>query len=281
MGRELAASPWLHEEVARRMADRLQWFRQMPASWLHWEPVNGGLEAHRLLQERLPGARATFWSAHPAAARQLLAPAQGHRRWWSSLRSMGGGAQPPATQSPQVTDMLWANMCLHLEPHPLGLIRQWQQLVRPQGFLMFSCLGPDSLQELRALYAAMGWHAPAHPFTDMHDWGDMLVQAGFAEPVMDVERIVLTWSSPQALLDELRHSGRNLHASRPDGLRCRRWRDQLLQALQDSLPRNEAGRLQLSFEIIYGHAFQSEPRRRDPSRVPLEDMRAMLRRPKG
>ena len=279
MSRVPAASPWLHEEVARRMAQRLQWFRQQPASWLHWEPANGGLEAHRLLQQQMPQARAGIWSGQAAVA-ALLQPTESRRSWlpsgWGRSRQAVLAIEPPAP-----TDMLWANMCLHLQAHPQTLLRQWQGLVRPQGFLMFSCLGPDSLRELHRLYADLGWHAPSHPFTDMHDWGDMLVQAGFAEPVMDMERIVLTWSTAQAMLDELRDTGRNLHAARPAGLRGRAWRQTLIQAIEERMPRSTDGRLQLTFEIIYGHAYQGEPRRKDPSRVPLDDMRAMLRRPRG
>lgn len=269
-------SPWLHEEVARRMVERLQWFRQPPASWLHWEPVNGGLQAHRLLRAQLPGASHQVWSGQLAHALALTGGG-GTRARWHPAAWLGRGKTPAPAPAPQPTDMLWANMLLHQEPRPLALLRRWQQLVRPQGFLMFSCLGPDSLAGLRALYARHGWHAPAHPFTDMHDWGDMLVQAGFAEPVMDMEHIVLTWSSADALLQELRGLGRNLHAARPAGLRGRGWLRQLRQALEDELPRSADGRLQLVFEIVYGHAFQGEPRRRDPSRVSLDEMRAMLR----
>lgn len=278
MARATRQSPWLHEEVARRMVDRLQWFRQAPASWLHWEPVNGGLEAHRLLKERLPQARGAFWSSCTAAPQLLQAGALPGLGWLASRWRSVSRTQQSEDTAPQQTDLLWANMCLHLAAQPQALMRHWQQLVKPQGFLMFSCLGPDSLRELRAVYAAMGWHAPAHAFTDMHDWGDMLVRAGFAEPVMDMERMVLTWSTPEALLDELRLSGRNFHAARPQGLRGRQWRMRLLQALEERLPRTDEGRLQVSFEIIYGHAFQGEPRRKDPARVPLEEMRAMLRR---
>src|SRR5205814_4613696 len=121
------------------------------------------------------------------------------------------------------------------------------------GFLMFSCLGPDSLRELRGLYAQEGWPPPAHDFTDMHDWGDMLVGAGFAEPVMDMERITLTWESPQRLLAELRELGANLHPARFPALRGRRWRERLDEELARSLTGAD-GRLALTFEIIYGHA---------------------------
>jgi len=37
---------------------------------------------------------------------------------------------------------------------------------------------------------------------------------GFAEPVMDMERITLEFSTAEKLLDELRGLGRNLHVAR-------------------------------------------------------------------
>jgi malonyl-CoA O-methyltransferase len=279
MSRIPVSSPWLHEEVGRRMVERLQWFRQLPGSWLHWEPGNGGLQLHRLLEQQLPGAQSHIWSETSALMESLLAGSSRRRPggWWGRKVAKVS----PSWHEPTPVDMVWANMCLHLEIAPQALLRRWHRLVRPDGFLMFSCLGPDSLQELRVLYRQQGWHSPGHPLTDMHDWGDMLVRSGFAEPVMDMERIVLTWSTAEAMLAELRKTGRNLHASRPAGLHGRSWRQALVTAIEEKLPRSPDGRLQLTFEIIYGHAYQGEPRRKDPARVPLEDMRAMLRRRQG
>ena len=145
------------------------------------------------------------------------------------------------------------------------------------GFLMFSCLGPDTLIELRTLYAELGWPEPSHAFTDMHDWGDMLVHAGFAEPVMDMERITLTFATPERLLAELRTLGRNLHVGRFAALRGRGWQAKLLQALDQRLRRGD--QLALSFEIIYGHAFKPAPRAQvsEQTAVSLDAMRSMLR----
>jgi malonyl-CoA O-methyltransferase len=116
----------------------------------------------------------------------------------------------------------------------------------------------------------------------MHDWGDMLVQAGFAEPVMDMERITLTWESPTALLAELRELGANLHPDRFAGLRGRGWRAGLDAAIARSL-RAADGRLALTFEIIYGHALKPQPRVRvaTESAVSLRDMQALLQAGKG
>jgi malonyl-CoA O-methyltransferase len=144
---------------------------------------------------------------------------------------------------------------------------------------MFSCLGPDTLRELRDVYARQGWPEPAHEFTDMHDWGDMLVEAGFAEPVMDMERITLTYETPDRLLAELRALGRNLHVQRFAGLRGRRWREQLDSVLMALARPEEGGRLTLTFEIVYGHAMKPQPRATVSARteIGLDQMRQMLR----
>ena len=105
-----------------------------------------------------------------------------------SVGLMGRGYSAPSLADANASvDMLWANMALHTTHLPQTMLRRWHAALKPDGFLMFSCLGPDSLAEIRRVYAMLGWPAPAHAFTDMHDWGDMLVQAG-AEPVMAMER---------------------------------------------------------------------------------------------
>jgi malonyl-CoA O-methyltransferase len=171
-------------------------------------------------------------------------------------------------------------MALHMAADPAGLIAVWQRALAVDGFVMFSCLGPDTLRELRELYQRQGWPAPAHEFTDMHDWGDMLVQAGFAEPVMDMERIELSFDSPERLLMELRELGRNLHHQRFTALRGRSWWQRLKALLASELADSSgAGRLRLSFEVVYGHAFKPAPRIPVTSQtvVPLEQMRDQLR----
>ncbi|HSH88832.1 MAG TPA: methyltransferase domain-containing protein [Ramlibacter sp.] len=265
-------SPWLHEEVARRMEDRLQWIKLQPQAWGDWGPLRGGLEGHALVRRRYPKARC--FVAEPTGARERLAAKALTGAWWQrwSMPSAAIGPFPDAS-----LQMLWANMALHISAHPQALIAQWHRALATGGFLMFSCLGPDSLRELRALYQSLGWGPPGHDFTDMHDWGDMLVHAGFAEPVMDMERIALTWETPQRMLEELRELGANLHPMRFAGLRGRGWRAQMEKEM-DARLRGPDGRLALTFEIIYGHALKPEPRVRvsAQSAVSLEDMRSLL-----
>lgn len=267
------ASPWLHEEVGRRMEERLQWIKRAPLSWADWEPVRGGLQAHALVARRYPQAAVHVVETQPtraAVAREQLA-----RPWWRRIGGAGAVALGPVPAGS--VQMLWSNMGLHMEADPQALMRRWHEALAVDGFLMFSCLGPDTLRELRAVYAEAGWPPPAHEFTDMHDWGDMLVHGGFAEPVMDMERITLAFDTPQRLLQELGELGANLHPQRFAGLRGRRWRERL-HALLDEKLRGADGKLALTFEVIYGHALKPLPRPKvgEESAVSLSDMRSML-----
>ncbi len=198
------------------------------------------------------------------------------RPWWSPSQWRGTGVRVDMP-APGSVDMLWANMALHESSEPLALLAQWHQALKVDGFLMFSCLGPDTARELRTLYAELGWPPAGHDLTDMHDWGDMLVQTGFAEPVMDMERITLTYETPARLLQELAEIGRNFHPARFAGLRGRAWKAQLEAALIDRLTAAD-GRLALTFEVIYGHALKAAPRFKvsAESSVSMADMRRML-----
>ena len=268
-------SPWLHEEVARRMEDRLQWMTLQPESWVHWEPLRGGLKAQALLAARYPNAACFVAQAHGKhgdVARKVIAPA-----WWRPSRWRGPSVHFGLPEQP--AQMVWANMSLHMVADPQALLAQWNQLLQPKGFLMFSCLGPDTLREIRSLYTAQGWPPASHAFTDMHDWGDMLVHCGFSEPIMDMERITLTFATPERLLLELRELGRNLHPQRFAGLRGRGWYAQLLAKLGQLAQPDSQGQLRLTFEIVYGHAFKAPPRLKVASEtaVSLEAMREALR----
>jgi malonyl-CoA O-methyltransferase len=276
-----AASPWLHEEVARRMQERLPWIKLQPEAWCHWDAVRGGLAGHELVRQHYP--KAQVYVHEPSAPRRAAALQALSKPAWSPARWLAPAQHFQAPPDAGV-QMLWANMALHLSAQPQALLAQWHRALASEGFLMFSCLGPDTVRELRELYRSLGWPASGHDFTDMHDWGDMLMQAGFAEPVMDMERIVLTYDSPQRLLQELRSLGRNLHPLRAGATRGRAWQDRLAAALAAGLARPEhGGKLALTFEVIYGHALKPVPRLpvSAQSSVSLQDLRAELARAKN
>ncbi len=273
-----AASPWLHEEVASRMQDRLQFIKLQPAAWAHWGTVRGGLKAHAELIKKYP--KSECFVAETAYLQAQEAIKKIATSWWNPIRWIRKPVRfelpPPAS-----VDMLWANMALHEAADPQALLAEWHSALKANGFLMFSCLGPDTAIELREVYRQLGWPPAGHDLTDMHDWGDMLVKAGFAEPVMDMERITLTYDSPARLLQELAELGRNFHPARFPGLRGRLWRTRLEAMLAERLTGAD-GRLSLTFEVIYGYALKAQPKIKVSalSSVSIADMRSMLKAPK-
>ncbi len=275
-----ASSPWLHEEVASRMLDRLEWIKLQPQAWANWGAVRGGLKAHHLLAKKYPKSACFVAGAQDlraqAATKNIAIP------WW---RPAAWFAATPRFEAPPAgsVDMVWANMALHEAADPQTLLAEWHKALKVGGFLMFSCLGPDTAIELREVYRHMDWPPAGHELTDMHDWGDMLVQTGFAEPVMDMERITLTYETPARLLQELAELGRNYHPARFAGLRGRGWRARLESALAQHMPKDAQGRFLLTFEVIYGHALKAQPKIRvnGMSSVSVEDMRSMLQSGRG
>jgi malonyl-CoA O-methyltransferase len=205
--------------------------------------------------------------------------------WWKVWQRQTVAVASLSKGFPQqeAADMVWANMALHTAVAPQSLLRAWHSLLATDGFLMFSSLGPDTLRELQPIYQQMGWGNPSHAFTDMHDWGDMLVQAGFAEPVMDMERITLTYAAPTDLLKDLRVVGRNLHHQRYPNLRGRRWKQALETALLALAKPDQEGRLVLTVEVIYGHALKPLPKVRlaEQSSVTLAQMKTLLSKSSG
>jgi malonyl-CoA O-methyltransferase len=261
--------PWLHGEVARRMAERLALIRQQPRTLADWWSFNGASRDE--LQRAYPRAR--MLRVEDATAPADAAP------WWSRRRwgAPAARALRPNELQPGSADLLWSNMMLHLVADPLDVMRHWQRALAVDGLLMFSTLGPGSLAGLRRVYAVQHWPSPHAPFVDMHDLGDMLVRCGFADPVMDQETLTLTWPDADALLRELHALGGNADPARAAGLRTPRWRERLGAALQSL--RGPDGRLRLDFELVYGHAWRAAPKARVAAQtsVALDDMRAMVR----
>ena len=276
--RRLAARnepPWLHREAARRMAERLPIILKQPRAVTEWPGWLGASD--EVLRAAYPKARRVL--VEPLPALRERSRAQHAPPWWSPRRWTGAPAEVLAPEAVPAgsSELLWSNMLLHGEADPPALLARWHEMLQVDGFLMFSTLGPGTLPELRQLHAERGWGPPMAALVDMHDIGDMLVHAGFADPVMDQETLTLTFASASAALDELRSLGGNAAPSRFAGLRGRAWRDALLQALQRRA--DASGRIALRFELVYGHAFRPAPRPKVQARteVSLDAMREMVR----
>ena len=266
---------FLRREVATRMHERLALVRLAPQRVLDAGcGVGADLPA---LQKHYPEADILALDAVPAMlqaarSRRHAALSSMNRllsQWLPSRKSAGQGidaglmcgdfAQTPLAVN--AVDLVWSNLALHWHPQPDRVFAEWRRILRVDGLLMFSCFGPDTFKELRSALSAGDTRSAASrvlPFVDMHDFGDMLVNVGFATPVMDMETITVTYESVDRLFADVRAWGGNPQADRPRGLLGRRAWARIEAALEQR--RSADGRIGLSFEVIYGHAFRPVPR---------------------
>lgn len=269
-----AEPPWLHADIAQRMAERLPIIKLQPKKLLQWSAFLGA--SGEALTAAYPEAEQVC--VEPTPLLRERSQAVHKRSWLQSLRRRPTvSVLTPDALAGVEAQLVWSNMSLHTAVDMPQTLAQWHRALAVDGFVMFSCLGPDSFVELRPLYARHGWGRPAPDWWDMHDIGDLLVGAGFADPVMDQERINLTWGDASSLLKDLRALGGNLAPQRFAGLRGKTWHQALLAALEAL--RGPDGRLRLSLELVYGHAFKPAPKIRlsAESHVSLEQMRDMVR----
>ena len=153
-------------------------------------------------------------------------------------------------------DLVWSNLALQWVndlPHAFG---ELHRVLRVGGLLTFTSFGPDTLREVRAAFATVDGYTHTNRFADMHDIGDMLVQAGFADPVIDMETITLTYGDARSLLRELKQIGAtNATRGRPRGLMGKARLQRVLAALEGMA---HDGRIPATFEVVYGHAWKAQ-----------------------
>lgn len=267
----IKGSEFLRREIASRMRDKLDLVKITPDRALD-AGCGDGAEMLQL-QKRFPNAHLFGADASPEvlgfAAQQLQTAKSAvdrmlHKWLPVSLQSArdsslicGNFAQLPLSASS--VDLVWSNLALHWHPQPDVVFAEWRRVLRTDGLLMFSCFGPDTLSELRLAFGNIDQLPHTLPFVDMHDFGDMLVNAGFATPVMDMEKLTLTYETVDKLFADVRALGGNPLLSRRQGLIGRHAYRSLCQNLEAM--RNQEGRIPLTIEVIYGHAFKPLPKK--------------------
>lgn len=263
-------SQFLRREIASRMFERLSLIKIQPERVL--DAGCGEGDDLKVLAQTFPAAELLGIDISPAMLLQARNRGQGSG---STLRDLFRLAQQALLKSSSISlacaefselplprasvNMLWSNLALHWHPQPHKVIGEWARVLRTEGLLMFSAFGPDTLMQLREAYVSLGLLAPVLPFVDLHDYGDMLVNAGFADPVMDMEKLNITYSSADKLLADVRALGGNPLSERPAGLAGRgRW-SALRRVLEEQKRTDE--HISLTIEVIYGHAFLPQPRK--------------------
>lgn len=260
----------LQHEVCQRMLGRLDYIKCQPATLL--DAGSGTGNALAGLAQRYPQARLIALDIAPA----MLLHTRSRVPWWKTVlvRRPRPAAVCADIERLPVADasvgMVWSNLALQWVNDLPQAFAEMQRVLAPGGLLMFSTFGPDTLKELRTAYQGTDRHTHVNRFIDMHDIGDMLVHSGFADPVMDMEILTLTYADVRELMRDLKAIGaHNVTQGRPAALSGR--------ARLETMARNyEAfrrdGKLPATFEVIYGHAWKPQPRV-SPSGRPVIDIK--------
>ena len=266
----------LQHEICRRMLERLDYVKHRPRALL--DAGSGTGNAIPALLSRYPGA--SLIAIDLATA--MLERARGRLRWWQALPGLRPSLHAVCADlehlplARDTVDLVWSNLALQWVNDLPGAFAEMHRVLRSGGLVMFSTFGPDTLKELRAAYRDPDGRTHVSRFVDMHDIGDMLVAAGYADPVMDMEQLTLTYADVRALMRDLKAIGaQNATRGRPGGLSSRA----LLRAVERNYEafRGE-GRLPATFEVVYGHAWKPEART-SPTGHRVIDVKAVNREP--
>ncbi len=267
------AAAVLARSLREVMVARLEWIAFVPESVLDLGCGTGHGAA--ALAARWPLARVAAIDAAPCMLDQA-------RRLSTDARIEWLLAEAEAIPLPDASvDLVFSNLMLPWCEDIDAVFAEVARILKPRGLFTFSTFGPDTLGELRAAWRAADGAAHVHPFTDMHDLGDGLVRAGFAEPVLDVSRYTLTYPDVAALMRDLKATGsQNAASGRARGLTGRRK----MQAMSDAYePRRADGVLPASYEAVFGQAWGAieEPGRRRAGEFAFPAGEIGRRRPDG
>jgi len=179
-----------------------------------------------------------------------------------------------ATQLPVAThsiDLIISNLMLQWCNDIHAVFTEFVRVLKPEGTLLFSTFGPDTLQELRLSWAKVDNYNHINYFIDMHNIGDSLLQAGLRSPVMDTERLVLTYPDGMRLMRDLKMIGaHNVTVGRPQGL-TGKGKLQAILAHYETF-RTKQNLLPATYEVIYGYALGNYPVETELSIVSLENL---------
>ena len=240
------AAAVLHAEVRDSLLQRLDWVTIAPRVVLDAGAGTG--HASRALKRRY---RKALIIALDTSQRMLLA--SGRQQSWLRrfVRVRADAERLPLADGS--VELILSNLMLQWCDADAAFA-EFRRVLAPQGLLCFTTLGPDSLRELRSAWQAVdSYTTHVHPFMDMHDLGDALVRAGFAAPVLDVERYTLTYPDVRRVAADLKATGsRNATVGRARGLTGRR-RFAAMQSAYEAF--RQDGRLPATHEIVFGHAW--------------------------
>lgn len=248
----------LQRQTADELLERLALIKIQPQTVVDLGAGTG--RNLRLLKQRYPAANILAVDIAPAMLQQARSRMRhGIKRFLpdKSLHYLAGDAEalPLADNS---VDLLYANLALQWCDLTASF-NEIQRVLKPGGLLMFTTLGPDTLQELRLSWAAVDQYPHINQFLDMHDVAEAMQQSGLQDAVLDVDRHQLGYLDAVQMMRDLKLLGaRNQLPGRRKGLTGKQALKNMLAAIEQF--RLPDGELPATYEVIYGHAWGAEQR---------------------
>lgn len=252
--RSYDAAAVLQREVRARMLQRLDYTKISPRNIL--DAGTGTGHAARALAERYQGAHVVALDIALGMLRLAAAGEPWWRRFVARQQSELCADIESLPLQPGSIDLVWSNLAIQWCNDLDTAFAEMARVLRPEGLLMFSTFGPDTLKELREASMADPEHVHVSRFIDMHDIGDALVRAGFSAPVLDVEHFVLTYDDVLSVMRDLKAIGaHNAAQGRRRGLEGKGFLHRLTERYERF---RDNGKLPATFEVVYGHAWKVE-----------------------
>ncbi|MCP1372936.1 malonyl-ACP O-methyltransferase BioC [Dyella lutea] len=240
----------LQQEVQKLLLDRLGFYLETPQRVLDVGAGTGRGSA--LLKDRYGKAEVIAVDL----AVPMLQAAKKHSRWLKPFQRVCADATALPFPDHSV-DVLHSNLCFQWIDDLAALFGECARVLKPGGLLAFSTFGPDTLKELRAAWASADEQSHVSRFLDMHDIGDALISAGLRDPVLDVDRFTLTYSSPAMLLKELKGLGAtHADSARERHLTGKAHYRRMLEAYETM---RVDGRIPATWEVVTAHAWGPPP----------------------
>ncbi len=276
----------LQRAVAAHLDERLELVTIQPVRVLDVGAGTGILTEKMLA--RYPDAQVVAVDLSEAMLRRARGKLVDQASWWARLRGRCPAdlVVADAYQLPFADgsfDLIVSNLMLQWCDDLDAVLAELRRLLRPEGLLLFTSFGPDTLRELRAAWAQVDDRPHVNTFIDMHDVGDALIRAGFGQPVMDVEHFTLTYEQPEGVLRDLKAIGATYSAADGRGLTPPGRLRAMLAAYERF--RQPDGRVPATYEVVHGHAWAALEVFKGPDRnregvyeMTLEDFQRQVRK---
>jgi len=259
------AAAVLQHEVADRLVERMDLMSMKPVSILDCGSGTGFVS--ELLAERFPKAKITALDLAINMLKHAKAKRTFKQRWNKQFRYVNAEVEslPFADASMElIISGLTLQWCQDLPK----VFKEFKRVLAPGGLLMFSSFGPDTLKELRQSWAEVDDLAHVNAFADLHDVGDALLQSGFADPVMDMEMLTVTYNDVKTVMRDLKQIGaHNVMQGRSHNITGKNKLQKMIQAYEQF---RKDGLLPVSHEIVYGHAWVPEVKKTESIVVPFK-----------